>query len=209
MRRGLLALALVLSAVASAEPCSLKSCRLEPCQLNLWQTATDGRFIVKTASAADSELLGAVFATLEQAECELRQDWNLRLPETVTVRIHPTLASFQDVTAQPWFVAASADRGARRLEFQRLRVLTERHSLSLTLRHELFHLAQPQAWPRWRAEGSAMRFAGERPHAPPFDDMNEAELNARLAAPDSSAALERAAATAWLWVGRPGFAGSQ
>ena len=129
----------------------------------------------------------------------MRRDWGLTLPETVTVRVHPSLASFQEATGQPWFVAAVADRITGTLHLQRLRVLAERRSLEPTLRHELFHLVQPGDWPRWRAEGEAMRFAGESPQAEPLSGLDESELDALLAAPDSSEALARAAATAWRW----------
>jgi hypothetical protein len=168
-----------------------------------WQHATDGRFVVETASPADRENLGSVFATLQEAARELRQDWGLGLPKRVRVRIYPTLAAYTAATAQPWYVAATADRDAVTLHLQRLRVLSERGSLETTLRHELFHLVQPPDWPRWRAEGSAMRFAGERPDHAPFFGVGETELNRRLAEAGSREDLARAAATAWLWVTRP------
>lgn len=180
-------LALLLGAVAWAQP---------P------QRATDGLFVVETASPADREELSMVFLILQAAARDLRQDWGFALPKTVTVRVYPTLAAFEAATGQPWYVAATADREAETLHVQRLRVLTERGSLETTLRHELFHLAQPESWPRWRAEGSAMRFAGERPAAHPFVGLSGAALNRRLAAPDSPEDLARAAATAWVWVGK-------
>lgn len=167
----------------------------------VWLSSTDGRFVVETASAADRERLPDLFAALRRAARELRQDWSLALPETVTLYVHPTLLSFQAATGQPWFVAAQAERGSAAVHLQRLRVLAERGSLEATVRHELFHLVQPAAWPRWRAEGWAMRFAGERPRAEPFKGLGEAELNALLAAPGTSEVLARAAATAWRWVG--------
>ncbi len=167
-----------------------------------WRQASDGRFMVETASEADREQLAAVFAVLQKAARDLRRDLGLTLPETVTVRVHPTLASFQKATSQPWFVVAVADRRAAILHLQRLRVLAERRSLEPTLRHELFHLAQPEDWPRWRAEGMAMRFAGETPQAEALLNLSDAELDALLAAPGSSEALAQAAATAYRRVAR-------
>lgn len=164
-----------------------------------WQPSSDGRFVVETASEADREQLAAVFAVLREAARDLRQEWGFTLPETVTIRVHPTLESFQEATSQPWFVAAAADRRTATLHLQRLRVLSERRSLEATLRHELFHLAQPEDWPRWRAEGEAMRFAGETPRAEALE-LSDAELDAILAAPSSSEDLARAVATAWRWV---------
>ena len=163
------------------------------------QRATDGRFVIYTASSADREALSILFPVLQEAARDLQQDWGFVPPETVTVRVYPTLAAFEEATGQPWFVAATADRDGATLHVQRLRVLTERGSLEATLRHELFHLAQPGRWPRWRAEGSAMRFAGERPAAEPFASLSKTDLDAQLAAPSSPEAYARASATAWLW----------
>lgn len=164
-----------------------------------WGSATDGRFVVQTASPADREALSAVFPVLQDAARDLRQDAGLTLPRTVTVRVYPSLAAFGAATGQPWYVAAIADREHATLHLQRLRVLTEQGSLETTLRHELFHLAQPESWPRWRAEGAAMRFAGERPTAPPLVGLSKAELSDRLAAPRSAEEHAQAAATAWAW----------
>ena len=161
-----------------------------------WQTSTDGFFRVETASPADAERLEHVFGVLEQAAKDLK-DSGLPLPDAVTVRVHPTLESFQADTGLPWFVAALADRKTNTLHTQRLRVLLERRSLEKTLRHELFHLAQPADWPRWRAEGAAMHFAGERPQAQPLPNLSDAQLDALLAAPPSADVLAQAVATAY------------
>ena len=168
-----------------------------------WQRATDGRFIVKTASPADREKLPEVFEVLQEAALELHQTWGWTLPRAVTVRVYPTLEAYTSGTAQPWYVAASADRKTVTLHVQRLRVLSERGSIRRTLRHELFHLAQPSDWPRWQAEGRAMRFAGETPSAKPFANLSQDELDSKLAEAGSSSDLARAAATAWLWASHP------
>ena len=161
-----------------------------------WQEATDGFFKVETASPADAERLTEVFGVLEQAAKDLKNS-GLPLPDTATVRVHPTLESFEAETGLPWFVAALADRETTTLHTQRLRVLLERQSLETTLRHELFHLAQPADWPRWRAEGAAMHFAGERPQAQPLPNLSDEQLDALLAAPPSAEMLARAVATAY------------
>ena len=161
-----------------------------------WQTSTDGFFRVETASPADAERLEHVFGVLEQAAKDLKH-LNLPLPDAVTVRVHPTLESFQADTGLPWFVAALADRKTNTLHTQRLRVLLERHSLEKTLWHELFHFAQPADWPRWRAEGAAMHFARERPQAQPLPGLSDEQLDALLAAPPSAEMLARAVATAY------------
>ena len=161
-----------------------------------WQQATDGFFTVETASPADAEKLREVFDSLEQAAKDLKNS-GFVLPDTVTVRVHPTLESFQNDTDLPWFVAALADRKTDILHTQRLWVLLERHSLEKTLRHEMFHLAQPADWPRWQAEGAAMHFAGERPQAQPLPGLSDEQLDALLAAPPSAELLARAVATAY------------
>lgn len=173
-----------------------------PALAQSWQKATDGRFVVETSSPTNRERLGEVFEVLRDAALELRQDRGWALPRTVTVRIYPTFMAYTDATRQPWYVAGTADRNTMTLHVQRLRVLLERGSLERTLRHELFHLAQPAQWPRWRAEGSAMRFAGEAPSARPFTKLNPDELDRRLAEAGSRTDLARAAATAWLWASR-------
>ncbi len=161
-----------------------------------WQEATDGFFRVETASPADAERLAQVFTVLEQAAIDLKT-CGLLLPGAVTVRVHPTLGSFQGETGAPWYVAALADRKTGTLHTQRLRVLLERRSLEATLRHELFHLAQPGDWPRWCAEGAAMRFARERPQAQPLPGLSDEQLDVLLASPPSADVLARAVATAY------------
>ncbi len=164
-----------------------------------WSTKTDGFFSVYTAQDVDATSLAEVFEILQAAKKELRAE-NLTLPESVTVQIHPNLESFTMTTELPWYVISLADRETATIHTQRLRILLERQSLKLTLRHELFHLAQSEDWPRWRAEGEAMKFSGEQVQAEPFENISEEELNTLLANPDSRETLQRAAATAYLWV---------
>lgn len=166
-----------------------------------WQTARAPGLEVQTAAAADRAQQLEVFAVLQQAQKELRQ-LGLPLPTKVRVRIHPSLTSFQQSTGQPWFVLATSDRSQALIQTQRLRILSERQALRRTLRHELFHLAQPAVWPRWKAEGEAMRFAGERPTAQPYSAIGEAQLNALLANPPNPTVLAKAMATAYAWAAK-------
>jgi hypothetical protein len=164
-----------------------------------WSAASDGFFTVQTVQSADALYLPEVFEMLQEAKKDLRAK-NLTLPEKVTVQIHPDLESFRTTTELPWYIISVADRETNTVHTQRLRILLERQTLEITLRHELFHLAQPEDWPRWRAEGEAMKFSGERPQAEPFENLSEEELNELLANPDSRETLRRAAATAYQWV---------
>jgi hypothetical protein len=163
-----------------------------------WTQVTDGFFVIETASSTDAFYLKEVFAILQQARQDIRANQALALPEQVLIRIHPTLESFQNATAAAWYLASLADKSTGTIQTQRLRVLLERGSLEKTLRHELFHLAQPEGWPRWLAEGSAMVFAGEQPEAQALTTMSEAQLNDLLATAPSREVLARAAATAYI-----------
>ncbi len=162
-----------------------------------WSARAEGIFTVRTASPADAEVAPRVLNLLQQAQRDLRDYPAATLPQRVTVVIHPTLASFTGATSQPWYVAAIANRDEARIDTQRAQVLLQRHLLKPTLRHELFHLAQPAIWPRWLAEGAAMLFAGERPQAPPLSNLSDDKLNALLANPPSREVLTRAEATAY------------
>lgn len=164
-----------------------------------WSTSSDGFFTVQTVQNADALYLPEVFKILQEAKKDLRAE-DLTLPESVTVNIHPELESFTTTTELPWYVISVADRETSTIHTQRLRILLERQTLDITLRHELFHLAQPQDWPRWRAEGEAMKFSGERSQGEPFENLSEEELEELLAYPGSRETLQRAAATAYAWV---------
>ncbi len=166
-----------------------------------WQTIKSPGFRVKTASSADRQLVPQVFQILQKARRDLERS-GLKVPSTVTVAIHPDLKSYTRTTRLPWFVMAVSDRGKSRIDTQRLQILLERGSLERTLRHELFHLAQPANWPRWKAEGSAMRFAGDEPTAQPLQNIAEANLDELLANPPNAQTLARAMATAYIWVER-------
>jgi hypothetical protein len=164
-----------------------------------WSTSSDGYFTVQTVQNADALYLPEVFKVLQDARKDLRTK-GLTLPERVTTKVHPDLESFTTTTELPWYIISVADRETNTIHTQRLRILLERQTLEVTLRHELFHLAQPDDWPRWRAEGEAMKFSGERPQAERFENLSEEELEELLVNPDSRETLQRAAATAYFWV---------
>lgn len=165
-----------------------------------WHTAKGSGFIVQTASNQDQRYLSAIFEALRQARKDLA-GWGLGAPPTVRVVVHPNLQSFTNTARVPWFVMAASNRAKNRMDTQRVRILLERGTLERTLRHELFHLAQPQGWPRWKAEGMAMRFAGDRPSGKPLENISPVQLDRLLANPPSQAMLARAMATAYAWAG--------
>jgi hypothetical protein len=157
--------------------------------------------MIETTASADEQRLTEVFKLLEQAYADLLR-MGYQPPARVKLVVHPELKSFLGSTQLPWFVLAVADQKQSRIDMQRLNIVAEK-GLEETLRHELFHLAQPQAWPRWKAEGMAMRFAGQRPRAKPLDGLSDARLDHLLANPPSQAMLSRAMATAFLRTAKP------
>lgn len=179
-------------AIALSSVLSLASAQT-PISTQTWHEATDGTVTVRTASEADRAYLSEVFAITERARRDLRA-WGLTLAP-LTVVIHPDIASYQAATDMPWYIAAVANTHNRQLDMQRVRVLVERGSLTATLRHELFHLAQPAGLPRYIAEGLAMHFAAETPQAAPWQGRLE-HLNTRLAQPASQRELQQAMARA-------------
>ncbi len=166
-----------------------------------WQTTRAPGFVLQTASAEDARHLSEVFGILQRTRRDLIVA-GYHPPALVRVVVHPNLKSYTTATRLPWFVLSAANRIKNQIDSQRLRVLLERKSLERTLRHELFHLAQPEGWPRWKAEGMAMRFAGDQPSARPLENISEAELERLLTNPPNQETLNRAMATAFLWVGR-------
>ncbi|GIW25973.1 hypothetical protein [Meiothermus sp.] len=174
---------------------------LTPALAQNWQTAQAPGFVVRYVGRADALHLPDVFRVLQKARQDL-QTMGLSLPPIVRVVIHPNLKSYTASTRLPWFVLAAAHRSKNQIDSQRLRVLRERGTLERTLRHELFHLAQPEGWPRWKAEGMAMRFAGEQPVARPLEAITEAELERLLTNPPDRETLRRAMATAYRWTSR-------
>jgi hypothetical protein len=167
-----------------------------------WLAASDGTFTVLTRAEADSRHLHGLFSELRGAARDLRllpPGWTPHSCPEVRVYVHPDLNSFTGTTRLPWFMLASADRTACELHLQRLEIIRERSTIAVTVRHELFHLAQPADWPRWLAEGRAMLFAGEQSAAPPLNGLSEARLDQLLAAPHDPTSLARAVATARAW----------
>ncbi|MEZ4608244.1 MAG: hypothetical protein R2880_15975 [Deinococcales bacterium] len=174
---------------------------------NSWQQASDGNITIFTVNPDDTFYLPELFRMVQEAQKELEfrqispaKPLELSLPEQIHIIVHPNLASFQQATAMPWYIAAIARKSqeaAGEIHLQRLRVLMNRHRLKQSLRHELFHLAQPDSLRRYQAEALAMRFAGEVPKVEAFIGLSEDRLDALLAAPSSADELEKALATAY------------
>lgn len=155
-------------------------------------------FEVETRSSADQNRLPAVFKALETAYQDLKSR-GLNPPAKVKVVIYPNLPEYLK-TGAPFFELARANRVQNRIVTQRIAALETHGGLEVTLRHELFHLAQPANWPRWKAEGSAFVFSGASSNAKPLNGLNETQLEGILSSPPSQEMLNRAMATTVLWV---------
>ena len=164
-----------------------------------WQVQTLAGIDVHHVAVTAPEL-AALAPLLRRAVSDLQSVASLSSCPAVSLFVHPDLASYQAAARAKWFQVAIADRQACRLDTQRLAVVAQHGGVEQTLRHELHHLAQPDGWERWRAEGEAQRFAGERPSARPFNGLSPQELEALLAAPATQEVQLRAMATAYQWV---------
>ncbi|MFN7915297.1 MAG: SpoIID/LytB domain-containing protein [Vicinamibacterales bacterium] len=77
-------------------------------------------------------------------------------PELVTVRVHPTVESYQRQTGAPWYTTATTTRDT--IDLIPLDALQQRGLLESTLRHEFVHVLTFDALrraPRWVSEGFA------------------------------------------------------
>jgi hypothetical protein len=101
------------------------------------------------------------------------------------VELHATTPSYRRASGAAWWHAA-IERGGR-LHFQPLANLERQGIRRRVIRHEAAHLALAArlgpALPRWRQEGEAMRFAGER------GALNEKELLPTLEAVEQALAV--------------------
>jgi hypothetical protein len=100
----------------------------------------------------------------DQARTDIARALAVTAPPRVVVRFHPTTASYERATGQPWFTSGAVVGGE--LHLLPLAVLRERGVLERTIRHELVHvMADPLLRDRaaWVREGAAIYFAGRRP----------------------------------------------
>lgn len=175
MKHALFSALLVLSFLVQAQKSQLS---YPPFRLTFWQS--------QVAEQSDR-----IFEILFDAQDDLAR-WHLRLPESVSISIYPDLASYQQATGVPYTIMALSNRETASIHTQRIGILLQRGSLEKTLRHELFHLAQPEDLRRWQAEALAMRFAGEVwLGSSSYQHLSEAELDAMLAQSKHIPALMR------------------
>ena len=96
-----------------------------------------------------------------RARRELAHTLGVSAP-SVTLRFHPTVESYERLTAEPWFTTGAVIDGD--IHLLPPAVLRRRGVLEQTLRHELVHVLTSEALADravWVREGAAMYFAGE------------------------------------------------
>ena len=106
----------------------------------------------------------AIAQLTDRTRGEIARALGLPTPARVVVRFHPTTASYERATSQPWFTSGAVVGGE--LHLLPLAVLRDRGVLERMIRHELVHLmADPLLGqrPAWVREGAAIYFAGRRP----------------------------------------------
>ena len=97
-----------------------------------------------------------------RARDQLTAELGAATPLRITLRLHPTVESYQRATGQPWYTAgATLDTD---IHLVPLTVLRERGLLERTIRRELVHVLTRSALsrrPLWVREGVATYFAAE------------------------------------------------
>ena len=136
-----------------------------------------------------------------RARTELARTLEVTAPR-VTLRFHPTIASYERATSEPWFTSGAILNGEVHLPPPT--VLRDRGVLDRTIRHQLVHLmtdAPLSGRPLWVREGAAIYFAGEPPvpggkDARPVPPRTSCPADAELVRPVSIGALTNAYARA-------------
>ncbi|HWG84988.1 MAG TPA: hypothetical protein VNT60_05860, partial [Deinococcales bacterium] len=113
---------------------------------------------VRTGATSDERFVPEARRAWQQAARDLSAI-GLDLP-AATLVAYRDAAAFRRATGRDSGVAAVTAAGT--IHTQRLGALADRGILTLTVRHEAFHLAQPPRLPLWLAEGLARVFSGEQ-----------------------------------------------
>jgi hypothetical protein len=116
-----------------------------------------GLLTVTIQDSRDKAQLATVFTAFAKARVDLAEIGLEVKP--VKLEAFSSANAFARATREPAFVAASTRD--QTIRTQRLGALKARGLLEFTIRHEVFHTAQPASLPRWLAEGLARRFSGE------------------------------------------------
>ena len=172
----------------------------------LW---THGSLTVAYRDARDAGQLATVGRAWDAAVRDLRA-LGLSVPAAVRIEAASNAQDFAARTGEGPGTAAST-RG-NLIRMQRLSALAARGLLPFTVRHEVFHTAQPAGLPRWLAEGLARTFSGEAvqdaPTPPGLHALSTDALDRQLLArgsPGPGAAYREATRRAGLLLRRCGW----
>jgi hypothetical protein len=148
-----------------------------------------GLLTVTIQDARDKAQVATVLKTFKKAREDLAE---IRLEvKPVRLEAFSSANAFARATGEPAFVAASTQ--GQTIRTQRLGALKARGLLEFTIRHEVFHTAQPASLPRWLAEGLARHFSGEdaRDSVQPsgLESVSNGKLDELLLARGSKTAL--------------------
>ena len=127
-------------------------------------TSSPSSSIALTLPDEDEGERESIALLADQSRTDIARALAVPPPPRVVVRFHPTTASYERATGQPWFTSGAVVGGE--LHLLPLAVLRERGVLERTIRHELVHvMADPLLRDRaaWVREGAAIYFAGRRP----------------------------------------------
>jgi hypothetical protein len=116
-----------------------------------------GLLTITIQDARDQAQVATVFTAFAKARVDLAEIGLEVKP--VKLEAFSSANEFARATGEPAFVAASTRD--QTIRTQRLGALKTRGLLEFTIRHEVFHTAQPASLPRWLAEGLARHFSGE------------------------------------------------
>jgi hypothetical protein len=148
-----------------------------------------GLLTVTIQDSRDEAQLGNVFRSFKKAQTDLAEIGLEVKP--VKLKAFLSAAAFARTTDEPAFVAASTRD--QTIRTQRLGALKTRGLLEFTIRHEVFHTAQPANLPRWLAEGLARHFSGEDARdsgqLSGLESVSNGKLNELLLARGSKTAL--------------------
>lgn len=142
-----------------------------------------------------SEEEGPLLKVMEREYASARSIAGLQGPEIVTVRSFESAEAFRNATLAPGWMAGFTEGDW--IALQPLRVLSARHTLERTLRHEFLHAivereAGPAA-PLWLREGLVEVWTGEPVRQP---HINLAQVESALSHPNSQSEAESAHAAA-------------
>jgi hypothetical protein len=140
--------------------------------------APTARAVPAAAAAVPTAVTGVAFALPEddererdalarltgEARADIARALGVAAPPRVVIRVHPSTASYERATGQPWFTSGATVGGE--LHLVPLASLRDRGVLDRTIRHQLVHLMADPALrdrPAWVREGAAIYFAGWGP----------------------------------------------